>query len=113
MKGKSMLVSVGVRWRSLSWLPGLRFRPGQVHAQSAEWARVLRVQGYEGWQTISISENGGCFAVILGTRDDRPPIGGVPVTASLSPTAPKCRRSIGNRKERDSPRSAAGAQYPP
>jgi len=46
MKGKSMLVSVGVTVALALLATGVAISaPGQVHAQSAEWARVLRVQG--------------------------------------------------------------------
>lgn len=38
---------------------------GQVHRPDAEWARVLGVQSYEGWQTVSISHNEKLMAVIL------------------------------------------------
>jgi hypothetical protein len=39
---------------------------GQIHRARAEWACVLRVQGYEAWQTIAVSQNGDLIEVILG-----------------------------------------------
>jgi len=67
MKGKSMLISVGITI-ALAVL-------GVGAAISAQDKYALKVpnglafsefRGYEGWQTISISENGGLIAVILG-----------------------------------------------
>jgi len=67
MKGKSMLISAGITVALAVLATGAAiFRPGQVHPQGAEWARVCRFRGYEGWQTISISHNGELLAVILG-----------------------------------------------
>ena len=67
MKGKSMLISVGIA-AALAVL-------GVGAAISAQDRYTLKVpnglalsefKGYEGWQVISISENGGLIAVILG-----------------------------------------------
>jgi hypothetical protein len=67
MKGKSMLISVGIA----AALPVL----GVGAAISAQDKNSLKVpnglafsefRGYEGWRTISISNNGGLLAVILG-----------------------------------------------
>ena len=56
-------------------------------------------RGYEAWQVIAISRNGEVVAVILGNpamiEAYRPAF---PATASLSPTAPGWRKSIGPRK---------------
>ncbi len=53
-------------------------------------------RGYEDWQTVSISHNGNVMAVILANpvmiNAYRP---ARPATASLSPMAPRWRRSIG------------------
>ena len=52
-------------------------------------------RGYEGWQTVSVSHNEKVMAVILAN-----PVMikayqlAFPATASLSPTAPRWRRSI-------------------
>ena len=67
MKGKSMLISGGITL-ALAVL-------GTGAAISAQDKYTLKVpnglafsefKGYEGWQTISISHNGGLLAVILG-----------------------------------------------
>jgi len=67
MKGKSMLVNVGVTVALALLATGV--------AISAQDKYTLKVpnglafsefRGYEGWQTISISHNGELLAVILG-----------------------------------------------
>src|SRR6266481_7825123 len=67
MKGKSMLVSVGVSVALAFLATGVA-----ISAQDRYTLKVpnglafAEFRGYEGWQTISISENGGLLAVILG-----------------------------------------------
>ncbi|WP_291560455.1 hypothetical protein [Bradyrhizobium sp.] len=58
-------------------------------------------RGYEGWQVIAISENGGKIAVIMGNPAMIDAFKeGVPTTASLSRTAPGWRKSTGSRKSK-------------
>ena len=53
-------------------------------------------RGYEGWQVVATSQSAklALVAVILAN----PEMTVLPATASLSPTAPRWRRSIGPRK---------------
>ena len=56
-------------------------------------------RGYESWQVVSISQDGSLIAAILANPVMiKAYLAGVPATASLSPTAPSWRRSIGTRK---------------
>ena len=61
-------------------------------------------RGYEGWQTVSVSQNEKVMAVILAN-----PVmikayqSGIPGNGKPFPTAPRWRRSIGTRKARDVP----------
>src|ERR1700747_2136609 len=65
MKGKSMPVSVGVALAVLA-------SGAAISAQDKYTLKVpnglafSEFRGYEGWQTISVSYNGGLLAVILG-----------------------------------------------
>ena len=71
---------------------------------SAGWARVLRVQGIRRLAGVAISQSGDLIEVILGNPEMIEAYrAGVPGTASLSPTAPRWRRSIGTRKRTEAP----------
>ena len=67
MKGKSMLISAGITVALAVLATG-----AAISAQNRYTLKVpnglafSEFRGYEGWQTISISENGGLLAVILG-----------------------------------------------
>jgi Cytochrome P460 len=67
MKGKSMLISVGIAVPLAILATG-----AAISAQDRYTVKVphglafSEFQGYEGWQTISISHNGELLAVILG-----------------------------------------------
>src|SRR6202795_4723520 len=67
MKGKSMLISVGITVAIAVLATG-----AAISAQDKYTLKVpnglafSEFKGYEGWQTISISHNGGMLAVILG-----------------------------------------------
>jgi hypothetical protein len=67
MKGNGMLISVGITVA----LAGL-VTEAAISAQDRYTLKVpnglafSEFKGYEGWQIVSISENGGLFAVILG-----------------------------------------------
>src|ERR1700688_3889474 len=67
MKGKSMLISVGITVAIAVLATG-----AAISAQDKYTLKVpnglafSEFKGYEGWQTISISHNGELFAVILG-----------------------------------------------
>ena len=56
-------------------------------------------RGYEGWQVIAVSQTGDLIVAILGNPEIIAAYqSGVPGTASLSPMAPRWRRSIGTRR---------------
>jgi hypothetical protein len=67
MKGKSMLISVGITVSLAILATG-----AAISAQDKYTLKVpnglafSEFRGYEGWQTISVSHNGGHLAVILG-----------------------------------------------
>ncbi len=67
MKSKSMLISVSIALSLAVLATG-----AAISAQDKYTVKVpnglafSEFRGYEGWQTISISENGGLLAVILG-----------------------------------------------
>ena len=67
MKGKSMLISVG-----LTITLAVLATEAAISAQDRYTLKVTNglafaeFKGYEGWQVISVSQNGGLFAVILG-----------------------------------------------
>jgi Cytochrome P460 len=67
MKGKSMLISVGITVSLAVLATG-----AAISAQDKYTLKVpnglafSEFRGYEGWQTISVSYNGGLLAVILG-----------------------------------------------
>jgi hypothetical protein len=67
MKGKSMLISVGVAVALAALAAG-----AAISAQDKYTVKVpnglafSEFRGYEGWQTISVSHNGPVLAVILG-----------------------------------------------
>ena len=67
MKGKSMLISVGIAVALAVLATG-----AAISAQDKYTVKVpnglafSEFRGYEGWQTISISHNGQLLAVILG-----------------------------------------------
>jgi len=105
MNGKSMLVNVGATVALALLATGV--------AISAQDRYTLKVpnglafsefRGYEGWQTISISYNGGLLAVILGNPAMIDAYkAGVPASGKPFPTAPKWRRSIGTQKRTRQP----------
>jgi hypothetical protein len=67
MRGKSMLISVGITVALAVLATG-----AAISAQDRYTLKVpnglafAEFKGYEGWQTISISHNGDLVAVILG-----------------------------------------------
>ena len=67
MKGKSMLISVSITVSLAALATG-----AAISAQDKYTVKVpnglafSEFKGYEDWQTISISQNGGLFATILG-----------------------------------------------
>jgi hypothetical protein len=67
MKGKGMLISVSITVSLAALATG-----AAISAQDKYTVKVTNglafseFKGYEGWQTISISQNGGLFATILG-----------------------------------------------
>ena len=67
MKSKSMLISVGITAALAVLAAG-----AAISAQDKYTLKVpnglafAEFKGYEGWQVISVSQNGGLFAVILG-----------------------------------------------
>ena len=116
MKGKSMLISVGITVALAVLATG-----AAISAQDRYTLKVpnglafSEFKGYEGWQTISISHNGELLAVILGNPAM---IGaykaGVPGNGKPFPDGAKMAKIHWNPKKNEiGPRSAAGAQYPP
>ena len=62
-------------------------------------------KGYEDWQVIAVSQTEELLVPILGNPEiSRPTRPAFPATASLSPTAPRWRRSIGQRRRARRPR---------
>jgi hypothetical protein len=67
MKGKGMLISV-----SMTAVLAVLAAGAAISAQDKYSVKVLNglafseFKGYESWETISISENGGLIATILG-----------------------------------------------
>ena len=56
-------------------------------------------RGYEAWQIVAVSQSGNLIEVILGNPVMIGAYGpAFPATASISPTAPRWRRSTGMRK---------------
>ena len=56
-------------------------------------------RGYEAWQVVSVSQDGGLFAAILANPAMIDAYSaGIPATAGRSPTAPRWRKYIGTRK---------------
>ena len=112
MKGKSMLIGVGI-----TVALGVLATGAAISAQDRYTLKVpnglafSEFKGYEDWQVISISHNGALMAVILGNPAMIEAYrAGVPGTASLSPTAPRWRRSIGTRKR--TKRAPVSRRYP-
>src|SRR5208282_6200423 len=67
MKGKSMLISVGITAVLAILATGAAISAQDKYALKVPNGLAFsEFKGYEGWQTISISYNGGLMAVILG-----------------------------------------------
>jgi len=98
MKTKNKLTIATIAVALASWAESPS-RTRQVQSATAEWIGFLRVQGIENWQVVSVSQTPELLKVEVAnpTMIDAYRAG-IPGNGKPFRTAPKLRRSSGDRK---------------
>ena len=112
MKGKSMAICVGVTVTLAVLATGVAISAQDKYSLKVPNGLAFsEFKGYEGWQTIAVSHNGGLLAVILGNPAMIDAYkAGVPGNGKPFPDGAKMAKIHWNPKTNESPRSAAGAR---